>query len=254
MNACMRVAKAGALLVLLASPHPADAQVVSPLSPALDSVRIASVLHGAPMRTGSWKYGQWLIHPAGDSIALGTRAVAVNAAVLAGSPVWQIAEERRGTMLETADTVTLLQSDLSPQHWAARIGTAQVGAAFTHDSVFGAIETYRGRSSFTAAIPPGIILSAAMLECLVEVLPLDRGYHITASVLTVADAPRVMTADITVEDEESVRVGAGVIAAWRVNVRTEDTLALLWISRAEHRVVRKDETIRGDHLVSAVLP
>ena len=248
MKAFGRRAAACLFLLILGVPRRGAAQAVA------DSGRLASVLRGVPLRTGNWKFAQTLIRAAGDSQSLGTRTVAVSASVLAGNPVWMISEERRGTVVETADTVTLLQSDLSPQHWAARIGSAQVGVAFTGDSAFGAMETYRGRSSFTAAISPGIILSAAMLESLVEALPLQGGYHVAASLMTIGDVPKVMAVDIAVDGEDMVLAGPGSVAAWRVLVRTDETMLRLWISKSDHRVVKKDESIRGDHLVSTVLP
>ena len=176
----------------------------------VDSLPVFERPNGALMRPGSLSYVLSLTKGDGQVIPLGTRTVTVSDATLGGTPGWLVAEARLGTAVESTDSVYLTRADLAPERWSATIGRAQLGASFSRDSVFGAIETYQGRSSFAMAVPPGALLSAGMVERLIELLPLHVGYRASASLLLIDGAsPRYLPAEIVVGS----RVGASTLGA-----------------------------------------
>ena len=201
------------------------------------------------MRTGSVTYLVSLQRPSGESVSLGTRTVIVSEEPLAGAPGWLIAESRRGSAVETTDSVYLTRADLTPERWTSTIGRAQLGASFSRDTMFAAIESYQGRASFTMAMPPGALLSAGMVERIVELLPLRLGYRASASlVLIEGSGAHALPAEIVVDREERVQS----IDCWVVAIRSGAIEQRLWVSKSGSRVVRTEQRV-AEGVLAAVL-
>ena len=216
---------------------------VPPVTPA-DSLASFERPNGSLLRVGTLTYLVTLTKTDGSTTALGTRTVTVSDSPLGGTPSWLIAESRRGTVVETTDSVSLSRTDLAPERWTATIGRSQLGASFTRDSVFGAVLTYQGRASFALAVPANTLLSAGMAERVLELLPLREGYHAGASLLLVDGlTPRVVPAEIAVERSERVMAGNREVDAWRVTLRWESKEQRLWIGKDDLRVVRTEQTL-----------
>ena len=170
---------------------------------------------------------------------------------IGGTQGWLIAEARTGTVVESTDSVYLARADLAPERWSATIGRAQLGASFSRDSVFGAIETYQGRSSFAMAVPPGALLSAGMVERVVELLPLRVGYRASASLLIIDGAvPRALPAEIVVDREDRTDVGGHGVDCWLVSLRAGALEQRLWVAKDGSRVVRVEQAVAGGVLSS----
>lgn len=250
-------------LVVCATPF-ARAQIPVPTQPptpvpisltpvVVDSLPTFERPNGALMRAGSLSYVLSLTKRDGQVIPLGTRTVTVSDATLAGTPGWLVAEARLGTAVESTDSVYLTRADLTPERWSATIGRAQLGASFSRDSVFGAIETYQGRSSFAMSVPPGVLLSAGMVERLVELLPLHVGYRASASLLLIDGAsPRYLPAEIVVDREDRTQWGGRSVDCWVVSVRAASLEQRLWVSKSDARVVRVEQSL-PDGILAAVL-
>jgi hypothetical protein len=221
-------------------------------APALvDSIPVFERPNGSLVRSGSLTYLLSLSKPSGQIVPLGTRSVSVSETSIGGTQGWLVAEARTGTAVESTDSVYLARADLAPERWSATIGRAQLGASFSRDSVFGAIETYQGRSSFAMALPPGALLSAGMVERVIELLPLRVGYRASASLVVVDGAtPRVIPAEIVVDREES----ANGIDSWVVAIRAGAIEQRLWVSRRDSRVVRVEQTLQDGVLSSILQP
>jgi hypothetical protein len=245
---------------------PARAQIPVPTQPptpvpisltpvVLDSLPAFERPNGALMRTVSLRYALSLTKRDSQVVPLGTRMVTVSDAMLGGTPGWLIAEARLGTAVETTDSVYLARADLTPERWSATIGRAQLGASFTRDSVFGAIDTYRGRSSFAMAVPAGALLSAGMLERVIELLPLRIGYRAGASLLLVDGAtPHYLSAEIVVDREDRAPLAGGVTECWVVSIRAAGMEQRLWVSKSDSRVVRTEQSLSDGVLASVLLP
>lgn len=253
-------------MIAFAAPYVALAQIPIPTQPPTPVPLPISVVpvvgdslppferpNGALMRPGSLTYALSLNKPNGQVIPLGTRTVSVSDATLAGTPGWLVAEARVGTAVESTDSVWLARADLAPERWSATIGRAQLGAAFSSDSVFGAIESYQGRSSFAMAVPPGALLSAGMVERLIELLPLRVGYRASASLLLIDGAsPRSLPAEIVVDREERTQSGGRAVDCWVVAIRAGALEQRLWVSKNGSRVVRTEQAV-AEGLLWAVL-
>ncbi len=225
---------------------------VPPVTPA-DSLASFERPNGSLLRVGTLTYLVTLTKTDGSTTALGTRTVTVSDSPLGGTPSWLIAESRRGTVVETTDSVSLSRTDLAPERWTATIGRSQLGASFTRDSVFGAVQSYRGRASFALAVPANTLLSAGMVERVLELLPLREGYHAGASLLLVDGlTPRVVPAEIAVERSERVMVGTREVGAWRVTLRWESKEQRLWIGKDDLRVVRTEQALPNGVLTAEV--
>ena len=251
----MPVVGAGLALAILAGSAPARGQVIPPASMppsvATDSLASFERPNGALMRPGTLLYALSLVKPAGEVVPLGVRTVVVSDAAIGGHAGWLIADARTGTVVPTTDSVYLTRADLMVERWSASIGRSQLGASFTRDSAFGAVQTYQGRTSFSLAVPTNVLPSAASLERVLELLPLREGYHAAASLLLVeGGAPRVVPAEILVERLEGLAVGGQTIEAWRVALRWEAMEQRLWVARAESRVIRTEQAVSSGVMVS----
>jgi hypothetical protein len=215
--------------------------VVAP-SPATDSVYPFQPPAGAPMRTGITTYRLSLLRDSGP-IALGVRTVEVTEAQLGGMSTWLIAERRTGTAVPTTDSLWLTRAEFAPLRWVGTIDRAQLAASFAHDSIFGALQNYAGRSSFTTPLLPGALLTPGMTERILELLPLRVGYHAAASLLLVdMGTPRALPAEIAVEREERIRTPAGDADCWVVLVRAGVMEERLWVDKGRRMVVRTEQT------------
>lgn len=210
--------------------------------------------NGALLRTGTLTYTLSLTKPGGATIALGTRTVTVSEAQLGGTASWLVADARTGTVVPTSDSVYVARADLAPARWIATSGPSRLGASFSRDSAFGAVDGYQGRSSFALAVPSNVVLSAGMLERVLELLPLREGYNVAASLLLVEGASqRVVPAEIIVRPPESVLAGGLAVDAWLVLVRWGANEERLWIARDASRVVRTEQAVAEGVLTSVLL-
>ena len=251
--AVARLLAAGFALASVGVANVTGAQVPVPLSqaapPAADTIASFDRPNGALMRAGTLTYVLSLARVGGDTTALGRRTVSVSEISVGGVPSWLIAESRLGTVVETTDSVSLARADLAPERWSATIGKARFAASFTRDSMFGGIETYQGRASFGVPVPVNALLSAGMVERIVEMLPLHDGYRAAASLVLVAgQTPEVVRSEILVEGTDTLTVGRQSIECWRVVLRTAGTEECFWVARDGARVVRSEQLVPGGTL------
>ena len=211
--------------------------------------------NGSLMRAGTLTYELSVRRPNGSVVSLGQRIVTVTDTPLGGAPSWLVAESRRGTMLETSDSVSASRGDLAPAHWSATIGKAQFGASFTRDSMFGAIESYQGRASFGVAVPANALLSAGFTERLIEMLPLRDGYRSAATLVLVdGPVPRMVSAEILVDGSERIPVGSRSVDCWRVVIRAGTIEERLWVTRDGARVARTEQATSTGLVTATLLP
>jgi hypothetical protein len=226
---------------------------VSATSSAPDTLASFARPNGAILRAGTLIYSLSLAKSTGGVTPLGTRTVVVSESSLAGSPGWLIVEARRGTAVETTDSVSLARADLTPQRWIATMGTAQLGASFTYDSAFGAISTYQGRASFVIAVPPDALLSGGMVERIIEMLPLRIGYRAASTLVLVPGAtPQLVRAEIDVDRDATIDAGGRSIDCWVVALRAGAIEERLWVSKDASRVVRMEQALVDGVLVSVL--
>ncbi len=222
---------------------------------AQDSLPPFARPNGNLLRPATLTYSVELRRPDGQVTQLGTRSVVVSDFSMGGVPSWLIVEARNGTVVPTLDSVVVTRADMTPEHWASSIGTAQLAASFTRDSAFGVLQNYQGRSSFVVGVPGNVLLSASHGERVIEMLPLADGYRAAATMLVVGGAqPVLMPAELVVEREEDVLVGTQHVRAWRVALRSGAIEARYWVSRDTTRVVRTEQALGEGLMIGTLLP
>ena len=196
---------------------------------------------GAPLRTGASTYRLSLVRDVG-AVSLGERTVEVSETQMGGVPTWLVAERRTGSAVPTTDSLWLAKADLTPLRWIGSVGRAQLAASFSRDSIFGALQSYAGRSSFTTSVLPGVLATPGMTERIVEMLPLHAGYRASASLILVDQgAPRALPAELSVEREERIRTSAGDADCWVVLLRAGAMEQRLWVDKAKRIVARTEQ-------------
>jgi hypothetical protein len=196
---------------------------------------------GASMRAGRWSY-RLTREADGVATPLGSRSVEVSETQLAGAPAWLIAEQRIGTVVPTSDSLWLARESLVPLRWLASIDRTRLAASFTADSVFGALQSYRGRASFAAPVPSDVLITPGMVERFVELLPIGSGYAASASLLLLdRGTPRVLPADLLVERDERIRAVGRDVDCWVVALSAGSMAERLWVSKQDRRVVRTEQ-------------
>jgi hypothetical protein len=236
------LAAALAIAAPLAAQEPSSTPpgVVAPMA-ATDSLFAFERPIGAPLRTGSSTYRLSLVRD-GAPISLGERTVEVSETQMGGVPTWLVAERRTGSAVPTTDSLWLAKADLTPLRWVGTVGRAQLAASFAHDSIFGASQSYAGRSSFATSVLPGVLATPGMTERIVEMLPLHAGYRAAASLILVDQgAPRALPAELSVEREERIRTSAGDADCWVVLLRAGAMEERLWVDKARRLVVRTEQ-------------
>ncbi|MFL5618895.1 MAG: hypothetical protein ACJ79A_10970 [Gemmatimonadaceae bacterium] len=222
--------------------------VVAPLA-ATDSLFALEHPIGAPLRTGTATYRLSLLRASGAT-SLGERTVDVTETQLGGAPAWLVAEHRTGSAVPTTDSLWLSRADLTPLRWVGTIDRTQLAASFTHDSIFGALQNYAGRSSFATPLLPGVLVTPGMTERIVEMLPLRAGYRAGASLILVdMGTPRALPAEIALEREESIRTSAGDADCWVVLLRAGAMEERMWVDKSRRIVVRTEQLSSAGRLV-----
>ncbi|MDB4880848.1 MAG: hypothetical protein JWL60_2294 [Gemmatimonadetes bacterium] len=233
----------------------------SPLPPALSIVADTMLVpferpNGTLLRPVTMVYDLAILRT-GDSLPtpLGVRTVQVHETILAGTPSWLIVESRTGTAVGTLDSLFVSRATLMPERWAATSGRAVLGASFTRDSAYGALQSYQGRSSFSLPLGSGALVTPGMVERVLELLPLQFGYQATASVVLVElGSPRSVAATLSVEREDRLRVGDAEADCWIVALRAGTSEQRLWVTKEAPRVVKTEQTVARGVLTAIARP
>jgi hypothetical protein len=170
---------------------------------------------------------------------LGYRSVTVSATTYAGLPAWLLLETRFGDGIPATDSLFTTFTGLTPMHWSAVQGSARLVTEFRSDTTFGGTSAPPGRRSIMAALPPGTIVSGAMLETMLRLLPLSITWEDSASVLSVSvSSNTTLPARLAVIGEDRVRVPAGTFDCWVVSVRADPARGMYWVTKQDPIVVR----------------
>jgi hypothetical protein len=187
---------------------------------------------------------------------LGRRTVTVSQATYGGAPAWLMLETRSGDGIPASDSLFADPATLRPSHWSSMLGPARLAAEFRGDSAFGAMSAPQGKRSIVAAVPGGTVVSAAMLETMLRLLPLRATWEDSTTTLTVSPSGNaVLPTRIAVIGEDRVRVPAGTFDCWVVAVHADGARGLYWVTKRDPIVVRSAldvPALGGAQLVSAL--
>jgi hypothetical protein len=197
-------------------------------------LRIPTVVIGP----GQYSYETTLERNAATTV-LGTRTIGVSQTTYAGAPAWLLLETRSGDGIPATDSLFAGIVDLHPIHWSSTLGGARLAAEFRGDTVFGATSAPSGRRSIVAAIPNGTMISSAMLETVLRLLPFQTGWEDSTGTLSISlNGNVVLPTRLTVVGEDRVRVPAGTFDCWVVGVHADPGRGLYWVTKTDPIVVR----------------
>jgi hypothetical protein len=209
----------------------------------------------AALRPGTFVYETSLERDA-STTPLGTRTVSVSQSPIAGSPAWLLLETRTGTAIPAADSLYADPSTIRPIHWSSTIGQAKLAAEFQGDTVYAGASAPQGRRTVIAAVPPRTIVSSAMLETVLRLLPLQLAWEDSMTTLSLSlSGLALYPTRIAVIGEDHVHVGAGDFDCWVVSVHTDASRGLFWVTKTDPIVVRSTldvPALGGAQLVSAL--
>jgi hypothetical protein len=239
-----------AALTLLTAVGPLGAQL-----PNGDSVPRRTGIDVAALRAGQYSYQTTLERDASTTI-LGTRTVTTALTTYAGIPSWLLLETRAGDGIAATDSLVTDLSTLHPIHWSSTLGGARLSVEFRGDTVFGGTSAPTGRRSMAAAVPAGTLISAAMLETVLRLSPLQTAWEDSTNTLTVSlGGTSVVPTRISVIGEDRVRVPAGMFDCWVVAVHADSARGLYWVTKRDPIVVRSAldvPMLGGAQLVNAL--
>ena len=94
-----------------------------------------------------------------------------------------------GDGIPAADSLYATYTGLNPLHWSAVQGSARLATEFRGDTTFGGTSAPPGRRSIVAALPGGTIVSGAMLETVLRLLPLTITWEDSAGAIATPSRP-----------------------------------------------------------------
>ena len=180
----------------------------------------------------------------GDStVVIGQRAIALHEAMLPDSSTGWLLTEVRSGIVPSSDSV-FLAADLRPVRWTSSLGASRLEMDFVGDSIDGVIWGPVGAKRASLEAPPDLVLSGAMLELVIGLLPLASGFADSVSVLSVDLAGAdVSMAEIAVLGEEAAAPDSTAQQLWVVALSAEARQLLLRVDRATGVVVRAQEAV-----------
>ncbi|HYC50215.1 MAG TPA: hypothetical protein VEB19_03810 [Gemmatimonadaceae bacterium] len=173
----------------------------------------------------------------GDSAHVtGRRVVEMAPATYADAPVWLIIERRMGAV--AAVESLYVSQGMQPLRWSGALGPASLAMVFARDSIFGATSGPGGRQSVVVAGAPTMIVSLAMLEALLPLLPLTEYWRDSVSAVVVDQSTtRIVPSELAVlgSDDRS--------DAWIVALRATGQTLILWVNRQSGRIIRSQQPL-----------
>lgn len=181
-----------------------------------------------------------VVHVGDSAHVIGQRDVTLSESAYAGQPAWLLIETRTG-IVPSIDSL-FLAPDIWPIHWSSELGKSRFGAEFSSDSVFGVTVTPSARRSLILGSRPDMLVSTAMIEAIVGLLPLSADWSDSAAVLAVdAGDAMVIPAELAIiGSETSVTDTSGV---WIMAVRTDRGQLQLWIEKSTGQTVRVEQAL-----------
>jgi len=180
----------------------------------------------------------------GDTLHhIGVRTVTLAEMQTPDSPAgWLLTESRTG-VVAGGDTV-MLAADLRPVSWTGTVGRARLVLTFLNDSVHGSATFERSSAKVSEEAPPDLVASAAMLDLLVGVAPLDSAWADSVHVL-VADleGASVVPAEFAVIGQEPLGPDPLFGVAWLVSLRADLRSVQLKVDAASGAVLRLQQSV-----------
>lgn len=223
--------------------------------PATDTTQHRFRLDAGALRPGQFVYETTLARNSTTTV-LGSRTVSVARTTYNAMPAWLLLETRSNDGIPSADSLVADVTGLHPIHWSSAQGLARLGAEFRGDTAFGATAAPSGRRSIVAVVPSGTMISSAMLETALRLLPLQTAWEDSTTALSITlGNTTIVPVRLAVIGEDRIQVPAGTFDCWVVAVHADAARGLYWVTKRDPEVVRSAldvPTLGGAQLVSAL--
>lgn len=177
------------------------------------------------------------------AVVIGQREVTLAPAGYAGALAWLLVETRAG-VVPAAESL-YVAPDMRPLHWSSALGAARLGVEFTADSMYGATSAPDGRRSIVLSVRPDLLVSTAMIEMLLPLLPLSAQWSDSVALLAVDVASStVIPGELAVIGEEEIVVdSAATRPFWVVALRVDTRNVLFWVDKHSGEVRRVQQQL-----------
>ncbi|HET9453735.1 MAG TPA: hypothetical protein VFO66_05565 [Gemmatimonadaceae bacterium] len=179
-----------------------------------------------------------IVHRRDSATTIGEREISLERADQGGTTGWLLVERRSGAV--AAAESLFVAPDLRPLRWSSALGTARLAAAFLGDTIMGATTIGTAKQNLLVAGRPDLLVSGAMVELVLGLLPLDEEWRDSAAVLSMGVASRdIVPVELVAVGMEDLLVDS---AAMRptvvVALRSELRSALYWVDMESRAVLR----------------
>jgi hypothetical protein len=184
-----------------------------------------------------------IVHTRDSAVVIGTREVTFSSASYAGSSGWMLLESRTG-VVPAVETLYVAQ-DMRPLYWHATQGAATLGVTFVGDTVLGAMSGPAGKRNVVVPAGVDLLVSLAMVETILALLPLRSDWTDSATVLSLdAQKGSATPVELSVIGEEPVVIDSvDSRAAWVVALRAEGRAIVFWIDKESGEVHKSHQAL-----------
>ena len=184
-----------------------------------------------------------IVHRGDTAVTIGTREVSLEQADFAGASGWRLVEQRTGAVA-AAETL-FVANDVRPVRWSSSIGPARLAAAFVGDTIMGATTVGGTRQNLLIGGRPDLLVSGAMVELVLGLLPLAEQWRDSAAVLALGVAGRaIIPAELLMLGQEELALDSVTTRLANVVVlRAEDRSILYWVDVETRAVLRMQQLL-----------
>ena len=215
-----------------------------PAAEAQVSVAVRHLLALDPGRVAPFRRSyDIIVHRRDSATIIGEREVSLEPSEFAGATGWLLVERRSGVVPATESL--FVAQDLRPLRWSSTQGAARLAAAFLGDTIMGATTLGTSKQNLLVVGRPDLLVSGAMVEFALGLLPLQEEWRDSAAVLSMGIATRDVTpvelVAVGLEDllVDSVTVRPTVVVALRSELRS----TLYWVDTQTRAVLRMQQVL-----------
>lgn len=186
---------------------------------------------------------EMIVQTQDSATVVGERDVTLSQATYAGNAAWMLVEIRTGAV--PAVETLYVAPDIRPLHWHSTLGGATLGVNFVGDTLIGAVSAPPGKQNLIVAGRADLLVSQAMIEMLLPLLPLTSEWTDSANVVAVDMATTsVIPVALSVIGEEDVPVDSVLSRpAWIVALRAESRTILFWVDKESAEVHKAQQPV-----------
>lgn len=184
-----------------------------------------------------------IVYQRDSSVIIGSRDVSLEQSELAGTAGWLLVERRTGAV-PAAESV-FVAPDVRPVRWSSSVGPARLAAAFVGDTIMGATTVGSARQNIRIVGRPDLLLSGAMVELALGLLPLHDQWRDSAAVIALGLAGQaVVPVELTMLGSEELQMDSvSTRATSVVALRSEQRSVLYWVDAESGAVLRMQQVL-----------